>query len=316
MPKKGLSFEEKRKRILDLYYDKQEVFNLKELEKIGPKKGVIVQAVKDVNQSLVDDNLVETDKIGIGTFFWALPSMGLQTRENLLKNIDNQMEAQKKKNEELRERLGQEQEQRTAGGVEGTDQDRSQLLQRYRELKSKNESLKKDMSQYKRCDPDRFETQKTEIKKSFDACNRWVDNLFEVNSWIRKKNPALSQPDLEKQFEVLEDLDYLEEYHQWINSGGEQRKAQAAREKAKRQAEAEEIELKKAMEIHQREMERQAEREAEAKAEAEEEARLEALEAKEQARIQAEQEAAQKAGEEAKKKSEEEKPAKPDEDQG
>ena len=88
MPKKGLSFEEKRKRTLDLYYSKMEVFNLKELEKIMPKKGVIVQAVKDVNQSLVDDNLVETDKIGIGTFFWALPSMGLQTRENLIKNID------------------------------------------------------------------------------------------------------------------------------------------------------------------------------------------------------------------------------------
>lgn len=49
MPKKGISFEEKRKRILDLYYKSKEVFNLKELEKLGPKKGVIVQAVKDVN---------------------------------------------------------------------------------------------------------------------------------------------------------------------------------------------------------------------------------------------------------------------------
>lgn len=43
---------------------------------MGAKKGVIVQAIKDVNQSLVDDNLVESDKIGIGAFFWALPSKG------------------------------------------------------------------------------------------------------------------------------------------------------------------------------------------------------------------------------------------------
>lgn len=37
---------------------------LKELEKLGPKKGVISQSVKDVIQSLVDDDLVFKDKIG------------------------------------------------------------------------------------------------------------------------------------------------------------------------------------------------------------------------------------------------------------
>lgn len=37
---------------------------LKELEKLGPKKGVISQSVKDVVQSLVDDDLVSKDKIG------------------------------------------------------------------------------------------------------------------------------------------------------------------------------------------------------------------------------------------------------------
>ena len=93
MGKKGISWDEKRKRILQIYYDQvsqivlnlfvtfilifqKAVFNLKEIEKIGAKKGVIVQAIKDVNQSLVDDNLVESDKIGIGSFFWALPSKG------------------------------------------------------------------------------------------------------------------------------------------------------------------------------------------------------------------------------------------------
>lgn len=37
---------------------------LKELEKLGPRKGVISQSVKDVVQSLVDDDLVLKDKIG------------------------------------------------------------------------------------------------------------------------------------------------------------------------------------------------------------------------------------------------------------
>lgn len=45
---------------------------LKELEKLGPKKGVIMQSVKDVVQSLVDDDLVLKDKIGtsVSVLFW------------------------------------------------------------------------------------------------------------------------------------------------------------------------------------------------------------------------------------------------------
>jgi hypothetical protein len=58
MGKKGLSLEEKRQKILEIYYERKEVFNLKEIEKIGAKKGVVFQTIKDVNQSLVDDNLV------------------------------------------------------------------------------------------------------------------------------------------------------------------------------------------------------------------------------------------------------------------
>ena len=34
--------------------------------------------VKDLLQGLVDDNLVEFDKIGTSNFFWALPSRASQ----------------------------------------------------------------------------------------------------------------------------------------------------------------------------------------------------------------------------------------------
>ena len=45
------------------------LFQLKELEKLGPRKGVITQSVKDVVQSLVDDDLVSKDKIGTSVSF-------------------------------------------------------------------------------------------------------------------------------------------------------------------------------------------------------------------------------------------------------
>lgn len=47
---------------------------LQELEKIAPKeKGIIAQSVKEVVQCLVDDGLVDTDKIGTSIYFWAFP---------------------------------------------------------------------------------------------------------------------------------------------------------------------------------------------------------------------------------------------------
>ena len=50
-----------------------EVLNLKEAEKYGKKKGIVPKSIKDVLQSLVDDGLVEQDKIGVGSLFWSLP---------------------------------------------------------------------------------------------------------------------------------------------------------------------------------------------------------------------------------------------------
>jgi predicted transcriptional regulator len=47
---------------------------LQELEKIAPKqKGIIAQAVKDVVQGLVDDGLVESERIGTSIYYWSYP---------------------------------------------------------------------------------------------------------------------------------------------------------------------------------------------------------------------------------------------------
>jgi len=35
--------------------------------------------------------LVETDKVGIGTFFWALPSKGFQVRKNLIEDYEKKL---------------------------------------------------------------------------------------------------------------------------------------------------------------------------------------------------------------------------------
>lgn len=83
--KRGLSLEDKRKGMMEIFYEKKDFFQLKELEKIAPKeKGIVQGTVKDVVQSLVDDGMVDTDKIGTSVYFWAFPSKAANAKKQKL----------------------------------------------------------------------------------------------------------------------------------------------------------------------------------------------------------------------------------------
>ncbi|KAJ0089723.1 hypothetical protein Patl1_13402 [Pistacia atlantica] len=103
--KRGLSLEEKRGKILEIFYESQNFFLLKELEKSGPKKGVITQSVKDVVQSLVDDDLVSKDKIGTSVYFWSLPSCAGNQDER--KEAVEELKDIELKYNELKDEMGQ-----------------------------------------------------------------------------------------------------------------------------------------------------------------------------------------------------------------
>ncbi len=203
--KKGLSLEEKRKRMLDIFYDSKDVFLLKDLEKIAPKqKGIIVQSVKDVVQSLVDDNLVDTDKIGTSVYFWAFPSKALAQRQAKLSDAQEKLEAIKSKSRDLDESL----KSATSGREES--EDRSAILEELAELKAKRDDLVTTIKKYEGCDPDVLEQMNVNIKVAREAVNRWTDNIYAIQSWIGKKFPAVNINDLNKQFDIPEDLDYVE----------------------------------------------------------------------------------------------------------
>lgn len=72
--KKALSADEKRTKMLEIFHETQDVFQLKDLEKIAPKeKGVVQQSVKGVVLELADDGLIDSEKIGTSTYYWAFP---------------------------------------------------------------------------------------------------------------------------------------------------------------------------------------------------------------------------------------------------
>ncbi|KAJ8948562.1 hypothetical protein NQ317_012385 [Molorchus minor] len=90
MSKKGVSAEEKKSRMLQ--------FDLLGTgKKLHQKKRYRSQFVKDVIQKLVEEGLVDTDKIGGSIYFWAFPSKAFNTRKRKLAELQNDLDDSTKK---------------------------------------------------------------------------------------------------------------------------------------------------------------------------------------------------------------------------
>ncbi|XP_065453951.1 meiotic nuclear division protein 1 homolog isoform X3 [Chrysemys picta bellii] len=147
--KKGLSVEEKRTRMMEIFFETKDVFQLKDMEKIAPKeKGITAMSVKEILQSLVDDAMVDTDRIGTSNYFWAFPSKALHARKRKLEALETQLAESSQK----KERLQQSIEKSKIGRQETAE--RVALTKELAALRQKKEHLKAEIDQYKECDPD------------------------------------------------------------------------------------------------------------------------------------------------------------------
>eukprot|EP00897_Mesotaenium_endlicherianum_P002511 jgi/Mesen1/2288/ME000154S01454 len=194
--KRGLSLEEKRSEMLKIFHETEDFFLLKDLEKLGPRKGVISQSVKDVVQSLVDDDLVCRDKIGTSIYFWSLPSQA----ENQLRRAQAKLEQELVT---LKERRGEVQKV-----LSESKKGREDSVSSYTAKKEENEELE----QYAENDPEVLEAKKVASKVAREAANRWTDNIFTMQSWCNENFPGAKEnlQGLYNEVGITEDMDYIE----------------------------------------------------------------------------------------------------------
>ncbi|KAL5728933.1 Meiotic nuclear division protein 1 [Ranunculus cassubicifolius] len=204
--KRGLSLEEKREKMLQIFYDSQDFYLLKELEKMGPKKGVISQSVKDVIQSLVDDDLVSKDKVGSSIYFWSLPSCAGNQLRNVYGKLESDLESSKKRHAELIE-----QRDNLKKGREESDE-REEALSELKSIETKYNALKEELGRYADNDPAALEAMKNAIEVAHQAANRWTDNIFTVRQWCSNNFPQAKEQleNMYKEVGIGEDFDYLE----------------------------------------------------------------------------------------------------------
>lgn len=201
--RKGMSLEDKRKTILNIYHTSKEVYNLKEIEGLASKKGVVLQSIKDVNQSLCDDSLVDSDKIGAANFFWSFPSKAIIKARNA--NEDS-IKANQSLNEAISKLTGEVNQKKK--GKEAT-KEREEMLKNLAQAKAKLEALEKEMHMYKENDPEEIDKMEKENQNILDSVNRWTDNIFAIKSYLVKKRGMLSK-DVDRLLEIKDDFDYVE----------------------------------------------------------------------------------------------------------
>ncbi len=93
-------------------------------------------------------------------------------------------------------------------GREDSEQ-RKLFLEKLDELKSKVASLDKDLARFSDFDPEAITKMKDTTVLARESANRWTDNIFNCQSWAVSKF-GMERKDFGKQFEIPEDLDYLE----------------------------------------------------------------------------------------------------------
>ncbi|KAL1942075.1 hypothetical protein VTO73DRAFT_6605 [Trametes versicolor] len=183
MAPRGLSAEEKRVKLLEIFHETKDFFQLKELEKMGPKmKGIVSQTVKEVLQSLVDDGLVQMDKIGSSNFFWSFPSQRGAMMQNRLKTVKDTQGSLQSQLDELRAAAELEKASRPESAT------RTQMLEDLATLKKEHAQLESELAAYGACDPAKVEEKRRAVVLAKEAAIRWTDNYTMLLSHFTRQN--------------------------------------------------------------------------------------------------------------------------------
>ncbi|KNC50035.1 Mnd1 family protein [Thecamonas trahens ATCC 50062] len=203
MVRRGMSLEQKRQILLNMFLSSNTFFNLKEMEKKGAKLGLPVMSIKDVAQTLVDDNLLCLDRIGSSNYYWAFASQvgcRKRQRENDLINEREEKIKRKKMLEDEQEKLEDAREE---------SDERTEALAEVEELKAKLVELDRKLVQYADSNPEVVAKIRADAALAREAANRWTDNVFQVRTYCRKTY-NMEPKQFDQYFGIDATFDYLE----------------------------------------------------------------------------------------------------------
>ncbi|PFH51473.1 hypothetical protein AMATHDRAFT_142456, partial [Amanita thiersii Skay4041] len=203
---KGLSFEDKRSKLLEIFYETKDFYQLKELERLGPKmKGIVSQSIKEVLQSLVDDGFVQTDKIGSSNFFWSFPSQQGVKAQMQIASLTEIQNRHRQQLFELQTTIEEESSARTESEL------RNQSLQKLADLREELYDFEDKLAVYKEQDPTKFAALKRAAFLAREAVLRWtvIDNYGMLLTFFTRQNAGLDADEVRRYLGIEENYEEI-----------------------------------------------------------------------------------------------------------
>ena len=133
-----------------------------------------------MNQSLVDDFLVLSDKIGSANFFWSFPSKAYQdqvvrrdTMRSTLVQLANHTESL---NRQIQEEISTR-----------CDLGRDTWMKELSDLRNEEALLDKQLDRLKVNDPEEILRVEKLAMSNKAAADRWTDNIWQIKSYMTKR---------------------------------------------------------------------------------------------------------------------------------
>ncbi|XP_026190917.1 meiotic nuclear division protein 1 homolog [Cyclospora cayetanensis] len=159
---KAKQTSEERLHILHkLVLDSNSFFGSKELEKLAEKAGYRSIQAKDAVKMLLEENLIQTDKVAGSSVFWELRSQAYAQQDAELQSLRLAIRA---RNEQDVERLAQ---------VDA--------------LQQRLQKLQEEAHSFSFCDPERLRQLTEETAYAYAAAERWTDNISIIRQFTRSR---------------------------------------------------------------------------------------------------------------------------------
>ncbi|CAH7670132.1 Mnd1 family-domain-containing protein [Phakopsora pachyrhizi] len=163
--RRGLSEEEKRLRTIEFFNKSNSFFTVKDLIKRLPKtKGIVTQSVEETIKSLIDDDLIRSEKIGTTNIIWSFRSDQSNKALKDFEKLKTEVKALRCSNSEFDQIVSRLESDRSKSD------ERQDNLREIKMLKRDINEIKLKLQQFSKSDP-------TLIKDKIKLCNDYKQGL-------------------------------------------------------------------------------------------------------------------------------------------
>ncbi|KAH3674485.1 hypothetical protein WICMUC_003323 [Wickerhamomyces mucosus] len=201
-----MSLEEKRNKLLEFFTQNHMFYNLKEIEQQGGKYvGIHPLQMKDLLQTLLDDNLIKAEKCGVTTIYWCFQYDQIKNLKQIWGINQAKLQNLQIKRDKLIEECFKENKLRIL-------KDRDQLISKFETMEKIYKNLQIQFINSKYFDFDKLENIKLNLIKRLNIADICTDTIESLIDYF-KKNNDVEREYFQNEFDIPEEFIELNQFY-------------------------------------------------------------------------------------------------------